>query len=449
MLITHYDIRLFHKCPMLLYLSYHGPEDEMSVHPILKTRKRDSQSKELTFKQVASRIKATSIAIDNEKSIINQSWIGNRSYASKVDKLEKAVMHSPSDASVYIPTFFRSNPRARKPLMMEGTFATYILSEFYDNPVDYFIIRSKNGDTEYSVENYIPDLISDLPLIYKLKSGEQSISPNYTRGCRVCEWRYYCRNLAADTLDLTLVSGIGKRVKKALFSHDITDIPSLAAADLSALKDEDILTKDLEYFQLQAKSLMDKKAIIRKKMSFPTPKIELFVDVEGSSHHDFVWIIGCIIRKSGDVEYKSFLANSPEEEQSMIVAFLDFISSLENEYVLYHWSSAEPHYFASLVDKYRLSRNKVRSIQNNSIDLFDIFKENIILPVYTYTLKDVANWLGFQWHEPLTDGATSIILFDNWYLRNDRKSLDKAVSYNSDDCKALLIAKDYVLKSLS
>ena len=194
---------------------------------------------------------------------------------------------------------------------------------------------------------------------------------------------------------------------------------------------------------------MEKKAIIRKKMSFPTSKIELFVDVEGLSHHDFVWIIGCVIRKNGDTEFKSFLANSPKEEKVMIVAFLDFITSLEEEYVLYHWSAAEPQYFTNLVDKYNLPRSKVHKIKNHSIDLFDIFKENIILPIFTYTLKDVANWLGFQWREPLIDGATSIILFDNWYLRNDGKSLEKAISYNSDDCKALMVAKDYVLKSLS
>ncbi|MHA1552324.1 MAG: hypothetical protein ACTSQC_10315, partial [Candidatus Heimdallarchaeaceae archaeon] len=112
MLVTNYDIRLFYKCPMLLYLSYHGPEDEMSVHPILRTRKRDSQNKELTFKQLVSRLKGTNIAIDNEKRVINQSWIGKRSYASKVDKLEKTNVTSPSDASIYVPTFFRSNPRA-------------------------------------------------------------------------------------------------------------------------------------------------------------------------------------------------------------------------------------------------------------------------------------------------------------------------------------------------
>ncbi|MBY8999758.1 MAG: TM0106 family RecB-like putative nuclease [Candidatus Heimdallarchaeota archaeon] len=449
MLITHSDIRLFYKCPMLLYLSYHGPEDEMSVHPILKTRKRDSQSKELTYKQLASRINNTSIAMENEKRVVNQGWIGNKSYASKVDNLERIQADSPSKSSVYVPIFYRSNPRAKKPLMMEGTFSTYILTEFYDNPVDYFVIRSKNGDTEYTVDGYQTELTSDLTLIYKLKSGEKTITPNYTRGCRVCEWRYYCRNLAAETLDLTLVSGIGKRAKKILFAHDITDIPSLAKADLSTLDDEELIAKDLEYFKLQATSLMEKKAIIRKKLSLPNSKVELFVDVEGSSHHDFVWIIGCTIRRNGEVEYKSFIANSPKEEKSMMVSFLDFISNIDESYTLYHWSAAEPQYFANLAAKYHLSLNVIRKIHNNSLDLFDIFKENIILPIYTYTLKDVANWLGFKWHEPLTDGATSIILFDNWYLRNDRKSLEKAIAYNSDDCKALLIAKDYVLKSLS
>ena len=64
-------------------------------------------------------------------------------------------------------------------------------------------------------------------------------------------------------------------------------------------------------------------------------------------------------------------------------------------------------------------------------------------------MKDVANWLGFEWFDPLVDGATSIILFDKWYLRNDRAALDKAISYNSDDCKALIIVKDYLVKKIS
>ena len=286
-------------------------------------------------------------------------------------------------------------------------------------------------------------------MIYKIKIGEEKVAPNYTRGCRVCEWRYHCRKVAAETMDLTLISGIGKRAKKLLLRHGINDVPSLAETDLSKIKDEEISKIELEYFNLQAKSLIQKKAIIRKQLSFPEPEYELFVDMEGSSHHGFVWIIGCLIRKNGETDYKSFLANSPREEKSMIESFLEFIDGLNGNYVLYHWSLAEPQYFLELAKKYRLSRTKINEINKKSFDLFPIFKENIILPIYTYTLKDVANWLGFKWHEPLTDGATSIVLFDNWFLKKDRKSLDKAIAYNSDDCKALLIVKDYVLKKLS
>jgi uncharacterized protein len=184
-------------------------------------------------------------------------------------------------------------------------------------------------------------------------------------------------------------------------------------------------------------------------VNFPETPIELYVDIEGSSHHDFVWIIGCLIRKDGDVQYISFLANSPKEEKKMVESFSDFILSLEDEFTLYHWSSAEPQYFKNLFSKHSLPMDKLREINQSSFDLFPIFKSKIILPLFTYTLKDVANFLGYQWHDPLADGATSIVLFDKWFLENDKKSLQKAISYNSDDCKALLIIKDYLTKKLS
>jgi uncharacterized protein len=133
----------------------------------------------------------------------------------------------------------------------------------------------------------------------------------------------------------------------------------------------------------------------------------------------------------------------------MFTSFLKYIESLDDDYTLYHWSLAEPQYFENLAKKYNISLSVVQHNMSNFVDLFPIFKEKIILPVYTYTLKEVANWLGFEWFDPLVDGATSIILFDNWYIHNDRKSLDKAISYNSDDCKALLVIKDYVAKKLS
>ena len=102
-----------------------------------------------------------------------------------------------------------------------------------------------------------------------------------------------------------------------------------------------------------------------------------------------------------------------------------------------------------MTEKYNLSSIDLSNVTKNSFDLFPLFKKNIILPLYSYTLKEVANWLGFEWHDPLTDGATSIVLFDKWYIEKNKKALQKAISYNSDDCRALLIIKDYLTKQLS
>ena len=133
----------------------------------------------------------------------------------------------------------------------------------------------------------------------------------------------------------------------------------------------------------------------------------------------------------------------------MVSSFSEFISKLEEDFTLYHWSSAEPQYFKNLFTKHSLPLKMLNVLRHASFDLFPIFKSKIILPLFTYTLKDVANFLGFQWHDPLADGATSIVLFDKWYLEKDKKALQKAISYNSDDCKALLIIKDYLSKKLS
>jgi len=449
MYISHYDIRLFYRCPMLLYLNEHGPEDEKKIHPIIQTRKRYSKHPEITKKFVERELQRTDALMKKGTNTINQCWIGFDNKVAKVNRLTKIQTQSNLGSYAYVPTFLRHQPNLRKPLVMEGTFSAYICSEIQEADIDYFVIQHQHEKDNQNVEENLKELKEDLDKIWKIKRGDIEISPNYTRGCRVCEWRIYCKEIAAQTLDLTLISGIGKRVKSELFKYDIKDVTTLAKADLTELSLQAASKNDLKFFKLQAESLVTKKEIIREKMDFPESIVELFVDIEGSSHHDFIWIIGCLIRTEGDVDYIPFQANSPKEEKEMIESFLEFVNKFNGNYVLYHWSSAEPQYFKNLKIKYSLPYQKLSDLTKNSFDLFPIFKDKIVLPLYTYTLKDVANWLGFQWHDPMSDGATSIVLFDRWYNNNDRRALEKAVSYNSDDCKALMIAKDYLRKKLA
>ncbi len=439
---------MFYKCPMLLYLNKHGPQEEKEIHPIIKKRHKTSVPF-LSPEFVKSEVKKTSNLIKKGNDIINQKWMSFNKLSTKIDKLKKIKENSVFGPYAYEPIFTRGNIPLRKPLVMEGVFSAYICSKFQDIDLNYFILQREKEREKFVISDEIDILLSDLPRIKKILEDNIDISPDYTRGCRVCEWRIYCRNLAKETSDLTLISGIGKRIKKELRSISITNVKDLAEADITKISSDVASKRELTYFKLQATAIIEKKDIIRNKVSFPKSKIELFVDIEGSSHHNFIWIIGCFIRDEDKAEYRSFLANSPKEEEKMIISFYEFLSEFKDKFIIYHWSSAEPQYFKQLTEKYNLSSNDLSNVTKNSFDLFPIFKENIILPLYSYTLKEVANWLGFQWHDPLSDGATSIVLFDKWYIERNKKALQKAISYNSDDCRALIIIKDYLIKNLS
>jgi len=434
---------------MLLQLSKYGPEHKRDFHPILGKYRHKSSKKQPGKDEIIAYSAKTIRKMEQGDAQIHQAWLSIDNYSAKVDRLIRIDKDSNLGSYSYIPAFLRNTKHIRKPLIMEGVLNTIILSKIQGIKVDQFQIQRKDETLTYDVAEYEEELLSDLERIEKILKNEIKISPNYTRNCRVCEWRKHCKQIAEERLDLTLISGIGKRIRKQLIDQNIDDVPSLSQATEDTFVLENVSQADKEYFLLQAQSLMDKKERIRGKTTLPEKKYELFVDLEGSSHHDFVWIIGCLVRVNGKHYYKHFLAETPKKEKEMMSSFLNYIKSLENDYVLYHWSLAEPQYFTNLTKKYNLSQIELNGILENSVDLFPIFKEKIILPIYTYTLKEVAKWLGFEWFEPLVDGATSIVLFDNWYLHNDRKSLDRAITYNDDDCKALMIVKDYVSKVLT
>ncbi|MCE7741848.1 MAG: TM0106 family RecB-like putative nuclease, partial [Candidatus Heimdallarchaeota archaeon] len=337
MLISNYDIRQFYKCPMLLQLNKYGPEHERDFHPILGKYKHKSTSPPSKDDIIANTAK-TIRKMENGVPSINQGWLHTDKLTTKIDRLVKIDSPSVFGEYSYIPVFLRNVKHIRKPLIMEGILNSSILSTIQKNQVEQFQIKRKEDTLTIEVSQYLDELLSDLEKIEQILKKEITLSPNYTRNCRVCEWRKHCKKLAEEGLDLTLISGIGKRIKKQLEEQNIVDVPSLAQATEESISLENVSAEEKEYFLLQAKTLMDKQERVRGRVNLPEKRFELFVDIEGSSHHNFVWIIGCLVREGNEHYYKHFLAESPRKEKEMFVAFMNYIESLNGDFTLYHWS---------------------------------------------------------------------------------------------------------------
>jgi len=76
--------------------------------------------------------------------------------------------------------------------------------------------------------------------------------------------------------------------------------------------------------------------------------------------------------------------------------------------------------------------------------LFKIIKKAAVLPIYSYTVKDVAKYFGFKWTAEDAGGAQSMIWYDQWLENKNKKQLKEVLRYNEEDCRAMIVIKDWI-----
>ena len=139
---------------------------------------------------------------------------------------------------------------------------------------------------------------------------------------------------------------------------------------------------------------------------------------------------------------------SAEEERRAWAEFWSYIRSLpEDEWAMYYYSKYERTQFRALASKYSdvASAEEVEWLfdPTRSIDLYyDIVKKYTEWPTYNYSIKTLAQHLGFNWRDENPSGAASIQWFNEWCESKDPKTLQRILDYNEDDCIAMIVLKD-------
>jgi len=447
--ITHIDVNKYYRCPTLLYLDKHGPRSERHVHPLITFYQKKKHEKEYMQQDLDNYVAQTFNMFSMGKTKINNAWINANNFYARIERLRKKDGESFFGPYHYVPVFHHFKHTIKKPLLMEIVYKLYVLSQFQERQLTYFIMEDKNSEEEHILDTELFEALQrDLVEIQAIVEKKKVINPSITQKCKICSWVQYCRKVALELKDLSLISGIGNKIKNELREKGIENLKHLASVDIKNIELENVSESDLRYFKLQATSLIENKPIINNIVELPNVDREFFIDIEASAYHNLVWLIGCLIRDRNEVRYIPIVSHTEKDEREMVKKFLDIILEKNgSSFTIYHWSSTEPSYFSKLRHRYPDLKEQIERVLPHFIDLFKVFKRNIILPVFSYTLKEVAKFLGFNWHEPLIDGATSIMLFEKWKKTKKPILIERAIAYNSDDCKALMIIKDYIVKA--
>lgn len=293
-------------------------------------------------------------------------------------------------------------------------------------------------------------------------------NPALAGSCKLCPWYSSCKKWVEEKDDLTGLFYVG-RSKRDVLNQDIDafridDILSLDIKDLLIKKKNDknflkgLGEKNIEKIIYRANILKNvKKPVINGEVNLPDVSYELFFDIEDDPTREFVYLHGVYERSTKNGEkYISFTAKdiSPEAEKEAWSDFWKYIRTLpKDDFAVYYYSPHEKSTYKKMQKNYPevISELELNAFFENK-NIIDLYQQIVLKstdwPVSSYSLKTIAQYLGFKWRDETPSGALSIQWFNEYIDKKDEKILERILIYNEDDCKATMIVKDKI-KELS
>jgi len=363
-----------------------------------------------------------------ERRDTHPSIFGNYHYVVKEIKLAKNIQ----DHHIYQAAFYNC---------LLGKIQGY-------TPMTFYVINRDLDEIGFSYdEEKVAQILEDIREIMEGKD----VSPTL-RAC-LWPWESYNDEEAKKRRDISLASGIGPAFKRKLHSAGIFTIDDLAKVSMKNLLDiKGIGEKTASKFSLSARALISQKHIPIAKCEIPEKPVEIFLDLEGTGEQvrdeELVaidYLIGVLVRKDGNQEYKAFLAEDLEKEGDMLRDFVEWLRN-QRDFIIYHWHHYESTHLRKLAERHGLSEAERNLILENMRDLYKDAVSSFAFPTYGNGLKEIAAYMGHKWRHPNVDALESIAFYF-LYVQDPKKHKDKiqkVIDYNEDDCRATMVIKDWL-----
>jgi len=300
--------------------------------------------------------------------------------------------------------------------------------------------------------------------VENLLAGKVKNKPAMAGSCKLCPWYRSCKNWCKENEDLTNIFYLGRSkrdvLNEDLFVGKVGEVCSLDLADILEKKKKDknflkgVAEKTLSKIIARADILHNNRvAVLYKKLELPKVSYELFFDIEDDPTQEFVYMHGVYERNGKGEKFIHFTAKdkTEEAEKEAFGNFWKYVRSLpQDDFAAYYYSPHEKTTYRKMQKLYpdAVSAEEVENFFGNPnvIDLYSIILKHTDWPLGSYSLKEIAQFLGFKWRDETPSGALSIQWFNEYLKNKEEDILKRILEYNEDDCKATMVMKDALEK---
>ena len=341
---------------------------------------------------------------------------------------------------------------------IKAAFNNLLLGYIQDStPREFFLVNGYGDERTGIFTEWSSDLDTSIRDTRGIVVG--GVRPRPVYGETPGPWQSYGDRIVEELRDVTLLPGVKTALRdnfNAAGYYTIDDIEQASEEDLLAIPKVGRKTAKQHIFK--AKAIVKGVPIRKSVVQLPHAPVGMFLDMEnlnegadaafGTRMGFFNYLIGVVARSESEECYIPFFAETPTEEERCWHNFCALVAKVDRA-VLYCWSSAEKTYISRMAGRYITRPDVVEKLTSSLYDLSRFAKNSFAFPTRGDGLKDIARSLDFNWRLADFDGNTAWVRYHQ-YLDSgsvDTEARNEILTYNEDDCRALMHVKDWLVEN--
>jgi predicted RecB family nuclease len=275
--------------------------------------------------------------------------------------------------------------------------------------------------------------------------------------CLGCGFTDRCWSKAERNSDVALVYGVDQSLARSLQSQGIRSrrdlLAKFDAASLSELKRpygdrEQRVGKSAERILRFADAMERKQETVLATPAVPQHKNYAMFDLEGMPPNldelDRIYLWGTQVYGERPSEFTCAVSGfGPNGDRECWLGFLanaKQILEIYGDIPWVHWAPYEQTYLRRYVERFGDPEGIAGRVEANLLDLLTVTRDSLVLPLPSFSLKVVEDYVGFERKEAEYGGAWAMATFIEATATSDegkRKELmDKIIAYNREDLEA-------------
>jgi uncharacterized protein len=301
-------------------------------------------------------------------------------------------------------------------------------------------------------------VLTELRTLIRLKRlSQEPYEPVGWSKCVGCGFRDHCWPKAVAAKDVALVYEIDQSLAAELHERGAASIPQLVehfnADSLSELKRPwgkkfQKVGKRADMILQRARVMLSGREVVLHPPIIPHHEHYVMFDLEGMPPHldelDKIYLWGTQV--FGKTQGKFMPAVSGFGDDGDRDGWKQFLTNAQSIFQQFgdipfiHWHHYEKTHLNDYVERYGDPEGVAARVRRNLLDLLPIARDSVLLPLSSYSLKEVEKYVGFKRSQTEYGGSWSIAKYIEATESHDENSRNKLVgeilTYNQEDLAA-------------